>query len=102
MNDTKALYLVLVYPQEVNFDEGKRIQKAIFEATGEEPRKIGDMGRASFFLAFAEFSDLRKRIEEELALTTQLLIVQACAPWTTRGFSPTAANLKKHIGLYRI
>ena len=97
MNDTKALYLVLVYPQELNLDEAKRINDAISSATGEDARRICKNEITMVFLAFAEFSDLRRRLEEALALTTQLLIVQACAPWSTKGFSPTCATLQKHL-----
>jgi len=102
MNDTKALYLVLVYPQELNIDEAKRIKDAISGATGEDVRPICPTGSATVFLAFVEFLELHRRLEEARAITTQLLIVQACASWTTTGFSPTASKLKKILGPSRI
>jgi hypothetical protein len=98
MTGDKYLHIVLVYPNPLDIDEAKRIKSAISELTGEDARPICPTGSAMLFLAFAEFRELRSRIEEAKAITTQVLLARVCEPCTTIGFLPAASQLRKHLG----
>ncbi|MDR0672753.1 MAG: hypothetical protein LBF93_03620 [Zoogloeaceae bacterium] len=89
--------VVLVYPATLDVDEARRIRDALLEATGDDARPICPAGSAMLFPAFAEFGNLRKKLEEAKAITTQILLLRVCEPWTTTGFAPTAAKLKRHL-----
>lgn len=97
MNTVKALHIVVVYPNEIDAQEMKRIKSAIEKVSEEEVRPICATGGALTCLVNAEFEALCKAIDSARAIGTQAFIGRLSEPCTTIGFQPTLAKIQKHL-----
>lgn len=97
MNTEKALHIVVVYPNEIDVQEMKRIKAAIEKASEEDLRPVCPTGGALTCLVNAEFDALYKSIDSARAIGTQVFIGRLSEPCTTIGLQPVLAKIQKHL-----
>lgn len=98
MDNTKALHMVFVRPSgKVDAQEMMRARAVIQDFNGRQLEQVCDSSNTLVSLAYGNFKALNKELNDVIASSTELFIVQLSAPYTTKGFSRQAFQVEKYL-----
>lgn len=98
MENTKNLHIVFIRPSgKIDRQELMRARAVIRDFNGRDLEQICDSSNTIVCLAYGSFEAINKELNDVIASSTELFIVQLSAPYTTKGFSRQAFQVAKYL-----